>query len=212
MRNLFLAVVLLVACADDLAVTTSSTFDTTLGATAISAPTEAIDPTTGSEGEESTTGVALPVPIPVPPIGCGHFVEINARAPASQRWFTIDMSTCPRAALGSLRFEVDAPVKSSDDLLLPRRDCGTYGGDASPAAVDADGVLLDVAGNPAASAWRATLFVDGAVSDLLRVPVILQWQEWDDEPEAPATPVMRREDWAWAVTGEHVAGCGLLAP
>ena len=166
------------------------------------------DTDTTSATDDSTTAEQID-PVQDPPAGCAHFVEVNGAQSPATNYMVIDSSGCQR---GQMSINVGMPGFTSADFDLgPVNGCHAWGGPKSPAGIDGTVIGLPVPEGPILSYWL-TLFVNGEVSDDVRIPDILHTQQWDEKPLAPTTPIRRADDFSWRVIPEHVPGCDLLVP
>jgi len=233
-----LPLALLAACVDDdTSTTTFSAFVTTFStmsspstnATALDTwmpteadetPTSGLDSnstseTTGSDSNSSSVGSTTndsetDGPVSSPPAGCAHFVEIGGRQTPEGRWIIVDASACDRADEIVVYFEGGQVPGTMTGI--PANPCAILGGVESPAfqAKELPWVLVTIGDAVDPVVWAAVLFVNDVNSDSVRVPAILQGQEWPDAPEAPKGTVRRRADWSWGVLDAPIMSCDLL--
>lgn len=165
--------------------------------------------TDGGETTEDTTG-GPGEPLPEPPSGCAHFVEVNGRQTPERRWVIIEASACDRSSSLEVVFGGDPGVEVVTGI--PFNPCAVLGGTESPAANPVLGmprVVVTIGDAVEPAAWTASLLVDGEESDSVRVPAVLQGQDWPQAPEAPFTPIHRRDDWSWVLVDAFSGSCGL---
>ena len=166
------------------------------------ATTEPVDPT--------TTGADID-PVQDPPFGCGVIIEALINAPIDQRYIVADVSACARPqqlAAALLMFETK---EKSTSTVAASMQCVIFGGSGS-AVADSIGFQqadLALAGSDVSS-FGLELFVDGVLTDNVRVSAILQGQTWQNMPSAPDQPIRRAEDFSWRILPAHTPGCALF--
>lgn len=167
-------------------------------------------PTTGdttSTPPTSTAGGTDPGstgPATSPPF-CARFVQLHFGVVPLLRHLTIDASTCaPAANLNLLIAASDGPAVA--ESLGHPLGCHSYGEANSWAVLEDMGTLVSLADQIGTlDTAILELYVDGVLSDAVRIPAILKDP---DIASIPPTPLrITSGDEGWAVIPEPLHGC-----